>query len=252
MGCCAAKDTKGSVNADANMQLVENGKEGDTKLTSPTNVQGGAGIKETVQEQSVLKEGNSVSHTGGKKKGGAKKKAGDFDPVQFKQEVLEELNAVRTAPSSYAQKITNHLAHIKPNDKGKMTYEHGGAKISLANGEEGVKAFAETLLKTSPLGNFTLIEDGKAELPDTEEAKELLAGVTAAKEGLRKSRPDKKYECFFHAGQPDAEAVVVFQLVDDGKAGKRNIILDPKFNKVGISLKKGKGKNFYLYLTFTD
>ena len=74
MGCCAAKDTKSSVNADANMQLVENGKEGDNnKLTVATNVQG---PKETVQEPSVLKEGNSVSQSHAGKKKGAKKKGG--------------------------------------------------------------------------------------------------------------------------------------------------------------------------------
>jgi len=256
MGCCAAKETKSSVNADANMQLVENGKEGDNnKLTVATNTNV-HGPKDTAHdhEPSVLKEGNSVSvsQAGGKKK--VVKKKGDFDPAQFKHDVLDELNSVRNAPAAYAQKITSHIAHIKPNDKGKMCYEHGGAKITLANGEEGVKAFAETLLKTSPLGHFTLIEDGKAELPDDiEDQKAVITGVNAARDALRKAHPERKIECFFHAGHPDAEAVTVFQLVDDSKVAKRNAILDSKFNKVGISLKKApKGKNYYMYLTFTD
>ena len=167
-------------------------------------------------------------------------------------ELIEEINRFRANPIGYADKIRQHMKYITKGDDGKLIYKDGDTKAALTKGEEAFNSCIEILSRISPLPPLEASEEYRVEVPDDAEA-QIKQGSTLFGE-LKRSCPHKNLAFFLDIGSTKIETIIVLQLVDDTKnnGNRRNNLIDQKFKSIGISMKKGKGKNYTFYFTFAN
>jgi len=180
-----------------------------------------------------------------------KKKKGEVDPKAFVGELFEEINKFRQNPASWADKIKDHMQYIKTKE-GKLIYENGDFKTALNKGEDAFKSAIDIVSKTSPLPTFEHSDEYKVEVPDDVEVQ--AKQHTALFNELKKANQNKNFGFNLDISNPNAEIILLLQLVDDNKnnGNRRNNFLNPNFKTVGISMKKGKGKHWTFYITFAN
>jgi len=171
---------------------------------------------------------------------------------------MKELNACRSNPSSFAEKIEKHLSFIVENTekdaKNAAFYvKEGMPKISLTRGAVAFKEYIEKLKSMNPMGKLEFrsnlqvpISDNSANWTSKEYIGETLNKVKA-------DIKESKYINFnFHldVGSPYAEISFILQLVDDTpfKGSRSRNIMNPAFSFVGISSFKVKNKHCGYFL----
>jgi hypothetical protein len=101
------------------------------------------------------------------------------------------------------------------------------------------------------VSDLKLSDKIKLEVPDSpDEHMKYDSSLRAFKE----AHQDKLIELNIDINYPIPEQIVILQLVDDNKFNgrRRNNLLSKVFNNVGISIKKGRGRHYTIYLTFTN
>ena len=157
---------------------------------------------------------------------------------------------MRNNPQEYAKKVENHLKYLvrRNND---VLYEHGGYTVLMDKGEESFKRCIEYLYNAKALEKFKSTDTVRIVVPDKldlqDKPDELIKEI-------REKFPEKKIEFNFVFILPKPEMIVILMLLDDkGKnCSIRDNLLNEAFLYLGISVKKSKGKEFCLYLTFSD
>jgi hypothetical protein len=135
---------------------------------------------------------------------------------------------------------------------GKAFYENGDYKFIL---NRGLTAFLDciNILRNIEEGfsDLKLSNKIKLEVPDSpDEHMKYESSLRTLKE----AHQDKLIEFNIDINYPIPEQIVILQLVDDNKFNgrRRNNLLSNVFNNVGISIKKGKGRHYTIYLTFSN
>ena len=182
----------------------------------------------------------------------ATKKKGEVDTKAFIRDLFDEINRFRSDPSSYAEKIKQHMKYITRSKEGKLIYENGDFKTALNQGESAFNNASDILQGTSPLPALELSEELRVEVPDDPEVQAKIH--TSLFGELKRANSNKVLAFNLDIANPSAEIIVLLQLVDDTKSNgnRRNNFLNPNFKSIGISMKKQKGKHFTFYLTFAN
>lgn len=160
---------------------------------------------------------------------------------------------MRNNPKEYAKIVENHIQYIKVNENHQKTYENGEYVTMLRKGEEAFRNCIDVLQKTKTLRGFNFDENCRLVCPDKIDDQ---AYYEEPFERLKSHYEDtKKIEFNFDIGYPKPEIITVLQLVDDNNTHngrRRDNLLNPDFKNIGISIKKSKGKQFCIYLTFSN
>lgn len=190
-------------------------------------------------------------------KGKKKKKPPDvgnsmfkLDLNKFSQELIEEINLLRTNPQGYAAKIQDHTKYITYKD-GKFIYENGDMRFSLLKGHLAFSECIDYLNRCEKLPNMFLTETYRVDVPERlEDQMKFKTGL----ETLRKQFPEKNIELNIDITYLIPELIVTLQLVDDNKSNgrRRNNLLSPNYIYLGITLQRSKGRHFTVYLTFSN
>jgi len=167
-------------------------------------------------------------------------------------DLFEEINFMRNNPKEYAKIVENHMQYIFTIDNQKI-YEHGEYKVMLRKGEEAFRTCIDILSKTKTMKSFEFVEDVKLVCPDKIDDQPYYEEPL---ERLREKFDNiRRIEFNYDIGYPKPEIINVLQLVDDNNTHngrRRNNLLNEDFKHIGISIKKSKGKQFCIYLTFSN
>ena len=169
----------------------------------------------------------------------------------FYQELIKEINLVRKSPLEYTCKIDQHSNFITFKD-GRYIYENGDNKFIL---NRGLPAFKDCINILTNIGEgiseLKLSDRIKLEVPDNVE--EHMKYESSFK-ALKECHQDKDIELNIDINYPIAEQIVILMLIDDNKFNgkRRNNLLSKQFKEVGMSMKKGRGRHYTIYLTFSN
>jgi hypothetical protein len=148
------------------------------------------------------------------------------------------------------------MQHIK-SYKGKYIYEEiNGPKIALTKGRVAFMDSVYHLNTLSPIHPLSLSQELTILInEEEEEEKEKLLDKKYMSEAifnLKKLIKVKNISFHYDYGSSNPEISGVIQVVDDNNSNffRRNNILNPKFNFVGISISQIRKKKFLVYCTF--
>ena len=167
------------------------------------------------------------------------------DTTIFHEELLKELNLLRTSPQAYSSKLRNYAKMFK----GKVLHLPNGERIMTGEGAE-------------PFESAALFLDNLNAVPVLTESQALTAAAKEYVDSVKDLSPDQigevQLETFLEKrgefvghfaqtmdfGSNYAELVVVNLCADDGdeKRQNRNNLVDEKFKHVGLG--KGAHKEF--------
>jgi len=184
-------------------------------------------------------------------KRGVKKLASLFiDLRHFTTDLFDEINFMRNNPKEYARNVGNHLQYVINRDN-QILYEKDGYEMPMYHGEDAIRECIRILQNTKPLRSFEYVEDFRIVCPDKINDQ---SNYEEPLEKLKEKFPMKTIEFNYDLALPKPETILCLQLIDDfneqfGK--RRNNLLNEDFTKLGISVKKSKGKKVCVYLTFS-
>lgn len=180
----------------------------------------------------------------------------------FTNELLEEINFVRTNPQLYANKIEQFIDYIKPNAESKtcsylFSYEDY-PKINLIRGAVAFKEAITILKQTQPLPPLQLSSEIAIKVPDKIDLYNnkdiIIESIKNLKADMNKLNKYRVISFHYDNGSINAEISTLLQIVDDNNANcqRRANILNPAFNYLGVSVGKIKSKRYFIYLTFAS
>jgi hypothetical protein len=172
------------------------------------------------------------------------------DIKQVTTQIFDEINFMRNNPKEYAKTVENHMQFLRTRDN-QFYYDNLDYKVPLPKGADAFINCIDILKSLVTLKRFNYSDEIKVICPD--KADDQLKPEELTNE-IKEKYPQKKIEFNSEFVFPKPEAIVVLLLVHKGMnpSTKRSNLLNENFVNLGISLKKAKGKEFCLYLTFSD
>ena len=174
---------------------------------------------------------------------------------KFILSLVKEFNEVRRNPKEYSKKVAMHMRNIKIKENQSYYEEKFGIKLKLSHYESTFLDCIEFLQQCDPIAPLTLNKQLSVEFPKDPE--KLLDKASMLEKALQKKKEpqfsNKIFGFHFDKGSVNPETSCVIQLVDDNCMAKfrRNNILNPNFEEVGISVQKVNFKKSYIvYMSF--
>ena len=158
---------------------------------------------------------------------------------------------MRNNPKEYARTLENHIQYIVHKDN-QTYYENHEYKVPLYKGEAAFQQCIDILRNTIALKRFEYTELVRVVCCDKLEDQDKVDDLVKE---IKSKFPERKIELNHEFVYAKPEIITVMLLVDDNPRqihSKRNNLLNEDFRNLGISIKKSKGKQFCLYLTFSD
>jgi hypothetical protein len=158
---------------------------------------------------------------------------------------------MRNNPKEYARTLENHIQYIVHKDN-QIYYENNDYKVPLYKGEAEFQHCIDILRNTIALKRFEYTELVRVVCCDKLEEQDKVDDLV---KDIKSKFPERKIEFSHEFVYAKPEMITVMLLVDDNPRqnhSKRNNLLNEDFKNLGISIKKAKGKQFCLYLTFSD
>jgi len=173
--------------------------------------------------------------------------------ANFSDSLLNEFNEVRTNPKQYIQKIYTHINNIKAFEGKDIYDEINGPKIALNKGKQTFLDCINSMENLEKIHPLNLSKDITIIMNDEESEKYLdKKFMTDAINQVKQSAIGKQFNFHYDYGSSNPEISCLLQVVDDNTSNfyRRNNILNPEFNYVGISITQIKKKKFLVYCTF--
>ncbi len=145
--------------------------------------------------------------------------------------------------------------HNIKNHEGKDIYdERNGPKIALTKGRAAFMDCVYYLNTLKPIHPLNLSKEITISMNDEEDKDRLLDKkyMNEALFNLKKMVKVKYMSFHYDYGSSNPEISGVIQVVDDNNSNffRRNNILNPNFNYVGISISQIRKRKFLVYCTF--
>ena len=164
-----------------------------------------------------------------------------FDPDKNQSAILDQLNALRSDPSGYAEKLMSRRKYYH----GKLLELPGETPIMTSEGVSALNGAVKDLRAAKPLPTLTLSAGlTKAARDHVEDIGPRGMLSHTGSNGSTPAQRDRRYVNGMHLtgecisfGPRDPESVVVSLVVDDGvpSRGHRELLLNPGFHKAGIA-----------------
>ncbi len=172
-----------------------------------------------------------------------------IDPKKNINEMLEVINALRTDPAGFSQKIIELTDFIKVEDQ-KIIFDKKGTRVGLNRGAEHFKTVAAQISERSSTEPLELREDISVPIPENFDLKDKQWQESLLK-SLKVDTGDKYsvYAINIDVGSDHPETSLLLQIVDDNKifnGKRRENILNPNYKYVGISFSKQKSRSIWL------
>ena len=146
------------------------------------------------------------------------------------------------------------MEFIKTYDGKEIYDEANGAKIALIRGKDAFEDCISFLLNLEAIPPLCLSKEISIEIHEDIEREKLLEKkfMTEAINKIKRTFKLKQLNFHYDYGSSNPEISSVIQLVDDNMSNlyRRNNILNPNFNYVGITLTQIRNKKFLVYCTF--
>ena len=166
----------------------------------------------------------------------------------FSNYMFENINKIRQDPKSFIDKIEKAKANIKIDKKGLCIYK-SSVKVALSRGKPAFDEAIDYLRNLKPMPKLIFSPELLITPPINEEQiKDRTYMNEIINEKVQAGIPIKS---FWRDIIKDRETCLILMIVDDTGANsgkKRNDILDPSMQCIGITSKK-IGKNFASYVT---
>ena len=166
----------------------------------------------------------------------------------FSTYIFENINKIRENPQSFIDKIEKAKSNIMLDKRGICVYKTS-VKVALSRGKPAFDEAIEYLKNCRPMPKLIFSQDLLVTPPTTEEQiKDRTYMNEIINEKVQAGIPIKS---FWRDIIKDRETCLILMIVDDTGANsgkKRNDILDPSMQCIGITSKK-IGKNFASYVT---
>lgn len=165
-----------------------------------------------------------------------------------------EFNEIRTNPGQYIYKIKNHIKYIKTFSGKEIYDERNGPKIALNKGKVAFQDCISYLETLQPINALKLSKQITIEINESEDKEKLLEKkfMNDAINSIKIANELKHLNFHYDYGSSNPEISCVIQVVDDNVSNfyRRNNILNPNYNYVGITITGIKKKKFLVYCTF--
>ena len=166
----------------------------------------------------------------------------------FSTYIFENINKIRENPQSFIDKIEKAKSNITLDKRGICVYKTS-VKVALSRGKPAFDEAIEFLKNCKPMPKLIFSPDLLVTPPTSEEQiKDRTYMNEIINEKVQAGIPIKS---FWRDIIKDRETCLILMIVDDTGANsgkKRNDILDPSMQCIGITSKK-IGKNFASYVT---
>lgn len=185
--------------------------------------------------------------------------------INFPNDILREINIIRTNPILYVDKIRDFMKYINTDKKNNHKYIliNRNTKINLSKGEEAflncVDFICDFDKKIKEKNNFLNVLELKKELtlPFPTDDPEKCFNTNYIKENLLilKTKLEENFKLkgfHYDLSTNNPEISTILQIVDDNNSGtkRRNMLLDDSIKYIGVNIGKLKDNLFCIYLVF--
>ena len=170
----------------------------------------------------------------------------------FESKVVNEINSVRTAPKTYANKLKGMMSQIQ--HEGNITYLalSNKEKVVLRNGEEPFISTIEYISSIKPMKALILNQELRVNISNKNKkgiTNKQLEELMVKKRIEMLARYNKIQFTIDFISNPILS--VMLQLIDESfKHERRNIILNQKFSDCAVSYTKDSKRQFISIITF--